>query len=96
MTFQEISAGYGVPLASLYRGTGLPDRIAPAARFNTIGKTYNLKFEPDKIREVVIAHLAGKPISRTRYRKVRQPPPRQPRRRRGLRKAAARNTRLVQ
>jgi polyferredoxin len=62
MTLQEIATGYGVPLASLYRGTGLPDRVPATARLNTIGTTYDLKFEPDKVREIVRARLAGQPV----------------------------------
>jgi len=62
MNLQEISAGYGVPLAVIYRGTGLPERVPPTTAMNKIAKEYSLKFEPDKIRDVVRNHLAGKTI----------------------------------
>jgi ferredoxin len=62
MHLKEISEGFGVPLADLYRGTGLPASVPPTTRLNNIAKDYNLKFEPDKVREIVRAHLDGKPI----------------------------------
>jgi hypothetical protein len=62
MNLQEISEGFGIPLADLYRGTGLPASVPATARMNTIAKTFNLKFEPETIREIVHAHLEKKPI----------------------------------
>jgi ferredoxin len=60
MTLEEISAGYGVPLIVLYREAGLPARVPGAARLNEIATKYNVKFEPDKVREIVRAHLGGR------------------------------------
>jgi hypothetical protein len=59
MTLEEISAGYGVPLAALYREAGLPARVPASARLNEIATKYNLKFEPVKVREIVRARLEG-------------------------------------
>jgi ferredoxin len=59
MHLKEIAEGYGVPLDDLYRETGLPRRVPETARLNTIAETYGVKFEPDKVREVVRARLGG-------------------------------------
>ncbi|MFB3825163.1 MAG: 4Fe-4S binding protein [Bryobacteraceae bacterium] len=61
MTLQEISGGYGIPLDRLYREAGIPAQVAPTTAMNRIGSTYNLKFEPEKIREVVSGYVQGKP-----------------------------------
>ena len=60
MTLQEISTGYGMPLERLYRDAGIPPRVAPATPLNKVAKTYNVKFEPEKVREVVDAFADGK------------------------------------
>jgi hypothetical protein len=59
MSLQEISGGYGIPLPMLYERAGLPAGIPATARLNTIAKDYNMQFEPDKVREIVRAHLQG-------------------------------------
>jgi hypothetical protein len=59
MTLQEISTGYLVPLERLYREGGVPSRVPATARLNTIARDYNMRFEPDALREVVRTLLAG-------------------------------------
>ncbi len=63
MTLGEISSGYGIPTRELYSRCGLPERVPSAARLNTVAKTYNLKFDPDQVREVVRGYLAGAPAA---------------------------------
>ena len=63
MTISEIATGYGIPLESLYRGAGLPARVPPTARLNTIARTYGIAFEPETVRDLVRAHLAGRPVA---------------------------------
>jgi hypothetical protein len=65
MTLQEISTGYSVPLERLYRESGIPSRVPATARLNTIAREYNVRFEPDALREVVRRLLADeKPSAR--------------------------------
>ncbi len=61
MTLAEISTGYGVPVERLYAEAGIPNRVRPSSRLNTVAKTYNIKFEPDKVRDIVRRHLEGRP-----------------------------------
>lgn len=61
MTLAEIGSGYGIPLERLYREAGIPNRVAPATRLNRIGPEYNIEFEPETVRGIVQAFLAGKP-----------------------------------
>ncbi len=61
MTLADISNGFGMPLPVLYRSSGLPERVPATARLNTIARTYNLDFEPERVRDVVTAYLTGKP-----------------------------------
>ncbi len=61
MTLAEISAGYHLPLPALYSRAGLPASVDPATRLNQIAGRYNLKFEPDGLRDVVSGLLAGSP-----------------------------------
>jgi polyferredoxin len=65
MTLGEISAGYSMPLEALYRAAGIPAHVPPTARLNTIALEYAANnFEPDRVREIVRAHLTGKPAKR--------------------------------
>lgn len=66
MTLGEISAGYGVPLETLYAAAGIPARVPPAARLNTVARDYKVQFEADKVREVVRGQLTGKPLAAPR------------------------------
>ncbi len=63
MTLSEISTGYGVPIDQLYAAAGLPARVPARARLNTVARDYKVQFEPDKVREIVRAHLEGKPAA---------------------------------
>lgn len=60
MTLAEISAGYGIPVERLYAEAGLPSHVKTSSRLNTIARTYQIQFEPDKVRQIVRNHLAGK------------------------------------
>jgi hypothetical protein len=53
MTLTDISQGYGIPLDQLYHAAGLPQLVGPDVRLNRIAATYKVKFEPDRMREVV-------------------------------------------
>ncbi len=61
MTLGEVGQGYGVPIERLYKDLGLPAKVHAATRLNMVARTYNLKFEPDKIRDVVRNYLEAKP-----------------------------------
>ena len=59
MTLNELSSGYGIPLARLYERAHLPQTVAPTTKLNQIARTYNLEFAPDDMREVVRGFLSG-------------------------------------
>lgn len=59
MTLGEISQGYSIPLERLYQGARLPSQVAPATRLNQVAGAYNLRFEPDAMRDVVARQLSG-------------------------------------
>jgi polyferredoxin len=61
MTLQDISAGYGIPIPVLYSAAGLPSNVAPTTPLKDVARTYRLKFDPDRMREVVRRHLEAKP-----------------------------------
>ncbi len=63
MTLGEISEGYGLPLETLYAAAGIPAHVPAAARLNTVARDYKVRFEADKVRDIVRAHLAGKPMA---------------------------------
>jgi hypothetical protein len=63
MTPGEIGQGCGMPLERLYKDAGSPAKVHAAARLNMAAKTYNVKFEPDKVRDFVRNYLEGKPAS---------------------------------
>lgn len=59
MTLNDISQGYGIPLDRLYAEAKLPSNVSPDLRINRIADTYNLKFEPDRLRDVVRGFVGG-------------------------------------
>jgi ferredoxin len=61
MTLNDISNGYGVPLAELYRRAHLPERVGADTRLNLIAKTYKVEFEPEQMREAVKGFLQKAP-----------------------------------
>lgn len=61
MTLNDISSGYGIPLEKLYSEAKLPAHVSPDLRINEISGTYNLKFEPDRLRDVVRTFLGEAP-----------------------------------
>ncbi|MBI4874854.1 MAG: 4Fe-4S binding protein [Acidobacteria bacterium] len=69
MTLQEISGGYGIPVDELYKRSGIPARVAATARLNTVARTYQLEFEPDRVREIVRGYLAGAPARKDQGQK---------------------------
>lgn len=60
MTLAEISSGYGVAVERLYAEAGIPNHVKTSSRLNTIARTYQIEFEPDRVREIVRNYLAGK------------------------------------
>ncbi len=67
MTLAEISGGYGIPLDQLYSKTKVPANVAPSTRLNQIARKYNIKFEPDKLREIVSEILTGQQQAKTQH-----------------------------
>jgi len=62
MTLEDISKGYRLPLERLYSAAGIPSRIPPDTRLNMVAKTYHVDLEPERVRDLVGDHLAGKPL----------------------------------
>jgi polyferredoxin len=66
MTLDEVSAGYGVPRAELYRMGGLPGTVDGGTRLNQVARKYGLAFEPDKLREAVEHRIQAPPQEEAR------------------------------
>ena len=64
MTLEEIASGYAIPLDQLYKAAGLPSRVSAGTRLNMVARTYQVDFEPEALRDIVAARLAGKPATR--------------------------------
>lgn len=62
MTLEEVSRGYGVPLRQLYAAAGIPERVPPATPLNKVAAEYGVDFSPEKVRALIAAHLAGRPL----------------------------------
>jgi Pyruvate/2-oxoacid:ferredoxin oxidoreductase delta subunit len=65
MTLQEISAAYGIPLGTLYQGTGLAQAVPPGTRLNKVGEEFQEGFSPEAVREFVESYLSGHPNGAT-------------------------------
>jgi ferredoxin len=59
MTLQEISTGYRIPMPDLYARAGIPAKVPPTARLNTVAREWKVDFEPDTLREVVRGFVSG-------------------------------------
>jgi polyferredoxin len=69
MTLQEISQGYGIPINRLYAISGIPAKVPPQARLNTIAREYKVDFEPEALRGVVRGLLTGEPVKKAAKKK---------------------------
>jgi len=71
MTLADISREFGIPLDRLYTDSGLPRKVGSDVQIKEIHNKYEVDFEPELIREVVRARLAGAPPpDLTEYRRT--------------------------
>ena len=71
MTLQEISNGYKIPVSDLYSRAGIPEKVPPTARLNTVAREWNVALNPTRF----VKPSAGS------YRVRRRRPPSRSRRR---------------
>lgn len=61
MTIEDISKGYNIPVAELYKRGSVPAKVPANTRMNQIGKVAGVQYEADQLRDVVRAWL-GRPV----------------------------------
>ena len=66
MTLEQISQGYGIPLERIYQAAGIPKHVPAGAHLNRVASDFNVKFHPDKMRDVVRSLAGGTPTASAR------------------------------
>jgi hypothetical protein len=73
MTRADISREFEIPIERLYTDSGLPKEVADTVMIKEIHNEYEIEFEPDILRDVVGAYVAGEPPPDLEAMRAREP-----------------------